>query len=49
MLEILVFFGFVISIDGVKMDVKNLREILEWPIPCSITKVRIFHGLTTFY
>jgi hypothetical protein len=49
MQESLVFLGFFISTEGVKMDSEKVREILEWPSPRSITKVRSFHGMTTFY
>ena len=31
------------------MDSEKVRAILEWPSPRSITKVRSFHGLGTFY
>jgi hypothetical protein len=31
------------------MDSKKVRAILECPSPWIITKVWIFHGLTTFY
>jgi hypothetical protein len=47
--ESLVFLGFVISVEGVKMDSDKVKEILEWPSPRGITKVRIFHGLSTVY
>ena len=47
--ESLAFLGFVISARGVKMDSEKVRAILEWPSPTSITKVRSFHGLATFY
>lgn len=47
--ESLVFLGFVISTNGVKMDPEKVQSILEWPSPCSITEVRSFHDLATFY
>jgi hypothetical protein len=46
--ESLVFLGFVISLEGVKMDSKKVRAILEWPSPRIITEVRSFHGLAKF-
>jgi len=47
--EKLVFLGFVISTEGFKMDSEKVRAILEWPSPRSITEVRSFHALSTFY
>ena len=47
--ESLVFLGFVMSTEGVKMDSEKVKAILEWLSPSSITKVRSFQGLTTFY
>ena len=47
--ESLVFLGFVVSTKGVKMDSKKVRAISEWHSRRSITKVRFFHGLATFY
>jgi hypothetical protein len=31
------------------MDEENIRAIQEWFTPKSITEVRSFHGLTSFY
>ena len=45
----LVFLGFVISQEGLKMDLKKVKEIIEWPFPINIYEVRSFHGLASFY
>ena len=45
----LVYLGFVISPEGLKMDLEKVKAILEWPTPRSTTKVRSFHGLVSFY
>ena len=31
------------------MDPKKVEEIIDWPSPRNIFKVRIFHGLASFY
>ena len=45
----LVYLGFVVSVEGLKMDPEKVKVILEWPTPRSPTKVRSFHGLVSFY
>ena len=45
----LVYLGFLVSIEGLKMDPDKVKAILEWSIPRSVTKVRSFLGLTSFY
>jgi hypothetical protein len=45
----LIYLGFVISSNELKMDPKKVREIKEWPSPRSIFEVRSFHGLESFY
>eukprot|EP00253_Pinus_taeda_P007814 PITA_07814 len=47
--EELVYLGFVISTEGMKMDPEKIKEIIEWPSPKSVFEVRSFHGLTSFY
>ncbi|XP_060669776.1 putative disease resistance protein At3g14460 [Ziziphus jujuba] len=41
--------GFVISAAGIKVDQEKVKAIQEWPMPTSITQVRSFHGLASFY
>ena len=45
----LVYLGFVVSSEGLKMDSKKVKSILEWPTQRSATEVRSFHGLVSFY
>ena len=45
----LIFLGFVVSSEGLKMDPKKVKAILEGPTPRSSTEVRSFHGLVSFY
>jgi hypothetical protein len=45
----LIYLGFVISADKLKMDLDKLEVIKNWPSPKSIFEVRSFHGLASFY
>jgi hypothetical protein len=47
--EELVYLGFVVPHEGLKMDPKKVRAILEWPTPTCAFDVRSFHGLANFY
>ena len=49
MQEEIVFLGFVISDDGLKMDPKKVKAILEWPTPKNVGEVRSFNRLASFY
>ena len=49
MQENIVYLGFVISDDGLRMDLKKVKEILEWPIAKNVNEVRPFHSLASFY
>jgi hypothetical protein len=44
-----VYLGFVVSKEGLKMDPKKVKVILEWPTPRCTFDVRSFHGLAEFY
>ena len=45
----LVYLGNFISRYGLKMDLENVQEIIDWPSPWNISEVRSFHGLEIFY
>ena len=49
MKEELVYLGFVISEEGLKMDSQKVKDILKWPTPKCSFDVRIFHGFASFY
>ena len=44
-----VFLDYIVSAKGIEMDEEKVKAIKEWPTPKSITEVRSFHGLTSFY
>ena len=45
----LVYFGFSVSQEGLKVDQEKFIAITEWPTPRSIFEVGSFHGLASFY
>ena len=49
MKEELVYLGFVVSAEALKMDPEKVKEILEWPSPKSVFEVISFHGIASFY
>ncbi|XP_065859834.1 uncharacterized protein [Euphorbia lathyris] len=48
-MEKVVFLGFIVSAQGVSVDIEKVKAIQEWPTPNSVTEVRSFHGLASFY
>jgi len=48
-MDMIVFLGYVVSAKGIEMDEAKVKAIQEWPTPKSITDVRSFHGLASFY
>ena len=48
MQEEIVYLGFVILVDGLKMDLEKVKAIMEWPTPKNVGEVRSFHGLASF-
>jgi hypothetical protein len=45
----LIYLGFVISSNELKMDPEKVKAIKEWSSPKSMFEVRSFHGLERFY
>jgi hypothetical protein len=48
-LDKVVFLGFVVGAKGIAVDEEKVKAIKEWPTPKSITEVKSFHGLASFY
>ena len=45
----LVYLGFMVSEEGLKMDFDKVQAILNWLIPRNSFEIRSFHGLASFY
>ena len=45
----LIYLGFVISTNELRMDPNKVKVINNWPSLKNIFEVRSFHGLASFY
>ena len=43
------FLGYVVSAKGIQVDPSKVEAIQTWPVPKSVTEVRSFHGVASFY
>lgn len=43
------FLGHVVSADGVRPNPDNVAKILQWPPPATVTEVRQFLGMASYY
>ena len=43
------FLGFIVSSNGLEVDVEKVKVIREWPTLTNISQLRSFHGLASFY
>ena len=44
----MIYLGFVIFEDGLKMDPEKVQAIISWPTPRNVFEVRRFHVLMSF-
>ena len=49
LVEQLLFLGFIISSEGIKVDQSKVQAITDWPQPRNLKELQSFHGLATFY
>lgn len=43
------FLGYIVSSKGLHVDPSKVDAIMMWPTPRSISDIRSFHGLVSFY
>ena len=43
------YLGLIISADGVKMDQKKVKAVVEWGSPKNLHDLRAFLGFSNFY
>ncbi|KAK3524954.1 hypothetical protein QTP86_011739 [Hemibagrus guttatus] len=47
--SVVTFLGYMISHQGVEMDVVKVRAVMEWPAPTTVWELQRFLGFANFY
>jgi RNase H-like domain found in reverse transcriptase/Reverse transcriptase (RNA-dependent DNA polymerase)/Integrase zinc binding domain/Chromo (CHRromatin Organisation MOdifier) domain/gag-polyprotein putative aspartyl protease len=45
----LMFLGFIIGRNGIKMDPKKIEAVISWPTPKTVKEIQSFLGFANFY
>ena len=48
-LDQVAFLGHVVSKDGIQVDPQKIEAVIDWPRPTTVTEVRSFLGLVSYY
>ncbi|KAK3726580.1 hypothetical protein QZH41_011040 [Actinostola sp. cb2023] len=43
------FLGHVVSADGISTDPEKARAVKDWPVPSTVSELRSFLGLCSYY
>ena len=43
------FLGYILSVEGIRVDLAMIEAIVSWKPPQNVTKVRSFLGLAGYY
>lgn len=43
------FLGHIVSVEGICIDPKKIKAILDWKQPKNVSKIRSFLGLASYY
>lgn len=43
------FLGYIINMEGIKVDPDKVKRVVEKPTPSNIHEIQSFHGFASFY